>query len=155
MPKVLSNNQGVWFFWNTVYFGLYCNEFEGLKNQSFEINSGRPKQSGPTLADMHCAQITRRQRSGNFGREWGLDESCAAGVLLSTPQNEMALFLSTFQWPTFTKFGHNTLARCRLGSNTKIWNPVIISATVEADNFKFGTQLSFGRSLLKIFKMKY
>ena len=31
----------------------------------------------------------------------------------------------------------------------KIWAPLRIFATVEADNFKFGTQLGFGTSLPK------
>ena len=33
--------------------------------------------------------------------------------------------------------------------NPKIWDPIRISATVEASNFTFGTQLGFGTSLLK------
>jgi len=36
----------------------------------------------------------------------------------------------------------------------KIWDPLHISATVEASNFKFGTQLGFGTSLLKTFCTK-
>ena len=32
------------------------------------------------------------------------------------------------------------------GASKKIWDPVLISATVEASNFKFGTQLGFGTS---------
>jgi len=36
-----------------------------------------------------------------------------------------------------------------LGEHPKIWDPLYISATVEASNFKFGTQLGFGTSLLK------
>jgi len=32
---------------------------------------------------------------------------------------------------------------------SKIWDPLHISATVEASNFKFGTQLGFGTSLPK------
>ena len=32
---------------------------------------------------------------------------------------------------------------------SKIWDPQRISATVEASNFKFGTQLGFGTSLPK------
>jgi len=35
------------------------------------------------------------------------------------------------------------------GASKKIWDPLLISATVEASNFKFGTQLGFGTSLLK------
>jgi len=35
------------------------------------------------------------------------------------------------------------------GSIQKIWDPLHISATVEASNFKFGTQLGFGTSLPK------
>ena len=31
----------------------------------------------------------------------------------------------------------------------KIWDPLLISATVEGSNFKFGTQLGFGTSLPK------
>ena len=31
-----------------------------------------------------------------------------------------------------------------LGEHPKIWDPLRISATVEASNFKFGTQLGFG-----------
>ena len=34
-----------------------------------------------------------------------------------------------------------------LGEHPKIWDPVRISATVEASNFKFGTQIGFGTSL--------
>ena len=33
-----------------------------------------------------------------------------------------------------------------LGEHPKIWEPLCISATVEASNFKFGTQLGFGTS---------
>jgi len=36
-----------------------------------------------------------------------------------------------------------------LGEHPKIWDPLCISATVEASNFKFGTQIGFGASLLK------
>jgi len=36
-----------------------------------------------------------------------------------------------------------------LGEHLKIWDPLRISATVEASNFKFGTQLGFGTSLPK------
>jgi len=36
-----------------------------------------------------------------------------------------------------------------LGSIKKIWDPLRIFATVEAINFKFGTQLGFGTSLPK------
>ena len=35
------------------------------------------------------------------------------------------------------------------GASKKIWDPLLISATVEASNFKFGTQLGFGTSLPK------
>jgi len=36
-----------------------------------------------------------------------------------------------------------------LGEHPKIWDPLHISATVEASYFKFGTQLGFGTSLPK------
>jgi len=36
-----------------------------------------------------------------------------------------------------------------LGEHPKIWDPLRISATVKASNFKFGTQLGFGTSLPK------
>jgi len=36
-----------------------------------------------------------------------------------------------------------------LGQHQKNWDPLHISATVEASNFKFGTQLGFGTSLPK------
>jgi len=35
------------------------------------------------------------------------------------------------------------------GASEKIWDPLCISATVEASNFKFGTQIGFGTSLQK------
>ena len=35
------------------------------------------------------------------------------------------------------------------GASKKIWDPLHISATVVASNFKFGTQLGFGTSLPK------
>ena len=35
------------------------------------------------------------------------------------------------------------------GTSEKNWDPLLISATVEASNFKFGTQLGFGTSLPK------
>jgi len=35
------------------------------------------------------------------------------------------------------------------GASKKIWDPLLISATVEASNFKFGTQLGFGTRLPK------
>jgi len=35
------------------------------------------------------------------------------------------------------------------GASSEIWNPLHISATVEASNFKFGTQLGFGTNLPK------
>ena len=35
------------------------------------------------------------------------------------------------------------------GTSEKNWDPLLISATVEASNFKFGTQLGFGTSLAK------
>ena len=34
-----------------------------------------------------------------------------------------------------------------LGEHPKIWYPLRISATVEASNFKFGTQIAFDTSL--------
>ena len=41
------------------------------------------------------------------------------------------------------------------GTSQKIWDPLLISATVVASNFKFGTQLRFGTSLPKTtFKTK-
>jgi len=36
-----------------------------------------------------------------------------------------------------------------LGQHPKLWDPLCISATVEASNFKFGTQIGFGTSLPK------
>ena len=33
------------------------------------------------------------------------------------------------------------------GTSKKNWDPLLISATVEGSNFKFGTQLGFGTSL--------
>ena len=44
----------------------------------------------------------------------------------------------------------------RLGEHPKkIWDPLLISATVEASNFKFGTQIGFGTSLpKKMFRTK-
>jgi len=36
-----------------------------------------------------------------------------------------------------------------LGEHPKIWDPLCISATVEASDFKFGTQLGFGTTLPK------
>jgi len=41
------------------------------------------------------------------------------------------------------------LEGAELGEHLKIWDPLHISATVEASNFKFGTQLGFGTSLPK------
>ena len=35
------------------------------------------------------------------------------------------------------------------GASIKIWDPLLIYATVEASNFKFGMQLEFGTSLPK------
>jgi len=35
------------------------------------------------------------------------------------------------------------------GASKKIWDPIRISGTVEARNFKFGTQLGYGTSLPK------
>jgi len=35
------------------------------------------------------------------------------------------------------------------GAFRKFWDPLLISATVEASHFKFGTQLGFGTSLPK------
>jgi len=35
------------------------------------------------------------------------------------------------------------------GASQKIWDPLLISATVEASNFKFGTQQGFGIDLPK------
>jgi len=35
------------------------------------------------------------------------------------------------------------------GASEKNWDPLLISATIEASNFKFGTQLGFGTSLPK------
>jgi len=34
-----------------------------------------------------------------------------------------------------------------LGEHVKIWDPLFISATVEASNFKFGIQLGLGEKL--------
>ena len=35
-----------------------------------------------------------------------------------------------------------------------MWDPLHISATVEASNFKFGTQIGFGTSVPKTFRTK-
>ena len=35
------------------------------------------------------------------------------------------------------------------GASKKIWDPLLISATVEASNFKFGIQFGFGTGLPK------
>jgi len=35
------------------------------------------------------------------------------------------------------------------GACKKIWDPLLIFATIEASNFKFGTQIGFGTSLAK------
>jgi len=49
-----------------------------------------------------------------------------------------------------TKIG-GVLAR---GASKKNWDVLLISATIEASNFKFGTQLAFGTSLPKTFWTK-
>jgi len=36
-----------------------------------------------------------------------------------------------------------------MGASKKIWDPLLIFATVEASNFKFGTQIGFKTSLPK------
>jgi len=36
---------------------------------------------------------------------------------------------------------------CARGASKKIWDPLLIFATVEASNFKFGTQFGFGTNL--------
>jgi len=41
------------------------------------------------------------------------------------------------------------LAGCGTGEHQKNWDPLRIFATVEASNFKFGTQIEFGTSLPK------
>jgi len=42
-----------------------------------------------------------------------------------------------------------------LGEHPKIWDPLLISATVEASKFKFSTQIGFGTSLpKKMFRTK-
>ena len=44
---------------------------------------------------------------------------------------------------------------CWARGKSKIWERLLISATVEASNFKFGTELQFGTSLPKtMFKTK-
>ena len=60
----------------------------------------------------------------------------------------------------FTPLGHwvllakKTTFRTKIGGGSglgehpkEIWDPLLISATVEASNFKFGTQFGFGTSL--------
>jgi len=51
-----------------------------------------------------------------------------------------------YQKTTFSTKVGGGLAR---GASKKIWDPLRIFATVEAINFKFGTQLGFGTSLPK------
>jgi len=52
-----------------------------------------------------------------------------------------------YQKTTFgTKIGGRPWAR---GESKKIWDSLRIFATVEASNFKFGTQIGFGTSLPK------
>jgi len=41
------------------------------------------------------------------------------------------------------------LEGAELGEHPKIWDPLLIYPTVEASNFKFGTQLGFGTRLPK------
>jgi len=59
----------------------------------------------------------------------------------------------------FTPLGYGVLLaknnfRTKIGGgwareHPKIWDPLCISATVEASNFKFGIQICFGTSLPK------
>jgi len=64
-------------------------------------------------------------------------------------------------YKVFTPLGYGVLLakKQRLGpklagvwaraASKKIWDPLLISESVEASNFKFGTQLEFGSSLPK------
>jgi len=47
------------------------------------------------------------------------------------------------------------MTKIGLGEQPKIWDPLCIFATVEASNFKFGTQIGFGTILpKKMFRTK-
>jgi len=48
-----------------------------------------------------------------------------------------------------TTFGTKIVGGLGQGSIKKIWDPLLISATVKASNFKFGIQIGFGTSLSK------
>ena len=47
------------------------------------------------------------------------------------------------------RFGPKLARVWARGASQKIWDPLLISAWVEASNFKFGTQIGFGTSLPK------
>ena len=48
-----------------------------------------------------------------------------------------------------TQYSGPKLMGVELGEHVKIWDSLFISATVEASNFKFDTQLGFGTGLPK------
>ena len=68
---------------------------------------------------------------------------------------------SNFKFGTQIRFGTRPIAYQKTAFRTKIggvlargasqknWDPLLFSATIEASNFKFGTQLAFGTSLPK------
>jgi len=47
------------------------------------------------------------------------------------------------------RFGPKLAGAWARGASKKNWDPLRIFATVEASNFKFGTQIGFGTSLLE------
>jgi len=47
------------------------------------------------------------------------------------------------------RLGPKLAGACARGAFEKIWDPLLVSATIEVINFKFGIQLDFGTSLPK------
>ena len=95
---------------HTCRLSAYCNDFGGLKNQSFRNNSDK-LQVIWTKFGTH-AQVTRRRCSRNFGRDppsegqnGSSDDSLRTGVFCCQKRDD---FSATSQRPIFTKFGHKS-----------------------------------------------
>ena len=84
---------------------------------------------------------------GNIPKKFGTPYTFLQPLKLATSNLVHNLVLGlAYQKKTFsTKVGRGL----GQGSVQKNWDPLLISATVKASNFKFGTELRFGTSLPK------
>jgi len=100
--------------------------------------------------DCHILKSRFVSKMGIFA----LDSSFAWNTLLPSSHMYMCykIFTPLGYWVLLAKkqrLGPKLEGGWARGASKTIWNPLLIYATVEASNFKCGTQIGFGTSLAK------